>query len=643
MSTSSLQTRFIVPVSGFIALVVLGGALAFSSVEQQRIEVGLKHDTESHLQEVRQILDVTDTLVMSQTQSAMRLLKERGAALGPAVLGAPVQVKDKTVPNLLLGGKPQANNFELVDGVVGIAGGTATLFVKHGEDFVHISTNVKKDNERATGTVLDPKGAAIAAIREGKAFYGVVDILGNPFLTGYEPIRDAQQQVIGIWYVGYKLDMAILKKAVESARLLDQGFIAITDQADKVRFRSGHVDDATVNRVLHADPAWYREQVDYPAWHFKVLVAYPHAEAAAMARSSMMGILGTGLAACVILIGMMFLMLRKMVLTPLGGEPTLATEAAMRIAAGDLSTPIPVRAGDQTSLMAGMSRMREGLVGIVRNIHEGANALNAASENLVSMAGKVSGGVSRQNDATSAIAATLEEITVSIRHVSDSAQAVNDMASDAGKLSAEGSSTVADAVSEMQRSADSVNQSAAMVERLGEGSRQITAIVNVIKGIADQTNLLALNAAIEAARAGEAGRGFAVVADEVRKLAERTGASTHEITNMITDIQRTTAEAISGIEEGATRVNGSVGKANAAGSSMQQINQATAGVVDAVNEISLALREQSSASEVIARNVEQVAGMNEENTSAVQGVVADANHLQDLAARLKSSVASFRV
>ncbi len=643
MFKNNLQARFIVPVSAFVILVVLGGALIFSSLESKRIEGEMVLDADDRSQAALQILTVTDALITEQTKSAMRLLMERGQALGAATLGPALQVKDKTVPNLLLGGRPQANNFDLVDGVVKVAGGTATLFVKQGEDFVRVSTNVKRDNERATGTVLDPKGKAIAAIRQGKAFYGVVDILGNPFFTGYEPVRDPQGNVIGIWYVGYKIDMAALKQAIEKSRLLDNGFMAILDAHNKVRFRSSHVADEQIGKLLENDTGWFIKRDEFQAWGFKVMAAYPKQEVEAIAHKRMVTIISVGVLACVVLIGMMFLMLRQMVLKPLGGEPTAAAEAAARIAAGDLLTEIPVNAGDTRSLMAAMTTMRDGLQGIVRNIHQGADALNAASDNLVRMADRVSGGVSQQNDATSAIAATLEEITVSIRHVSDSASSVNEMATDAGNLSAQGNTTVSEAVADMQRSAESVNQSAAMVEKLGEGSRQITTIVNVIKDIADQTNLLALNAAIEAARAGEAGRGFAVVADEVRKLAERTATSTHEITTMIDGILTTTNNAIGGIEDGAKRVNDSVGKASEAGDSMARINEATNAVVDAVNEISLALREQSSASEVIAKNVEQVAVMNEENTAAVKNVVADAQRLQGLATQLKASVASFRV
>ena len=643
MFKNSIQTRFIVPVSAFVILVVLGGALAFSNIENRRITTGVNTETQQKVQEIIQILSVSDTLLMEQTHGAMRLLIERGNAQGAATLGAAVQVKDKSVPDLLLGGKAQANHFDLVDGVVKVVGGTATLFVKQGEDFVRVSTNVKRDNERAIGTVLDPKGKAIAAIRQGKAFYGQVDILGNPFLTGYEPIRNAQGEVIGIWYVGYKVDMAVLKTLVDKSRLLQNGFLAVLDDKGKLRFRSGHVNDEQVAKLISDNTDWEVVRQEFATWGFSVLGAYPRAEAEQISRERMLTIIVVGVVACFVLIVLLTVMLRKMVLGPLGGEPTAAAEAASRIAAGDLTVPIVLTPGDQNSMMAAISKMQQGLRQIVSSIHEGAAALNTASDNLVTVSDRVSAGVSQQNDATSSIAATLEQVTVSIRHVSDSAGTAHAMAVSAGGMACEGNAIVGKAVEEMQLSADAVNQSALMIDKLGEGSKQITDIVNVIKEIADQTNLLALNAAIEAARAGETGRGFAVVADEVRKLAERTATSTREISLMIGDIQNSTSQAISGIEDGASRVNGSVGKAVEAGQSMDQINAATLQVVAAVDDISMALREQSAASDVIARNLEQVANMNEENTAAVREVVADAQRLQKLAANLKLAVGGFRV
>jgi hypothetical protein len=137
-------------------------------------------------------------------QAAMQLLKSKAAALGTPIIKGEEAVAGKVVPVLYFGDTKMNNTFALVDEVQKEKGGTATLFVKSGDDFVRVTTNVKKDDgSRAIGTVLDPKGKAFAAITKGESYFGEADILGKPYVTGYEPIRDARNTVIGVYYVGY--------------------------------------------------------------------------------------------------------------------------------------------------------------------------------------------------------------------------------------------------------------------------------------------------------------------------------------------------------------------------------------------------------------------------------------------------------
>ena len=139
-----------------------------------------------------------------KVKTAMELLRSMTDKLGPPKIEGMDTVAGKQLPAIYFGSTKMNNNFSLVDDVVKQAGGTATIFVKNGDEFVRVATNVKKeDGSRAIGTILDPKGKAIASIQKSEAFYGDVDILGKPYVTGYEPIRDSSQDVIGIYYVGY--------------------------------------------------------------------------------------------------------------------------------------------------------------------------------------------------------------------------------------------------------------------------------------------------------------------------------------------------------------------------------------------------------------------------------------------------------
>jgi methyl-accepting chemotaxis protein len=240
------------------------------------------------------------------------------------------------------------------------------------------------------------------------------------------------------------------------------------------------------------------------------------------------------------------------------------------------------------------------------------------------------------------MAAAVEQMTVGVDHIAKNAQDAQHYSGESDLVATQGGRIVEGVVKEISDIAETVNQSAAAVESLGQQSDQISAIVGTIKDIADQTNLLALNAAIEAARAGEAGRGFAVVADEVRKLAERTAKSTQEIAAMIGGIQSGTATAVSSMKRGVERVANGVEQAQLAGNTISQVQMQSRQVASAVSEITVALREQAAASTEIAQNVERIAQMAEENNAAAGNNAVTADNLSKLAENLSSEVARFR-
>jgi methyl-accepting chemotaxis protein len=321
-----------------------------------------------------------------------------------------------------------------------------------------------------------------------------------------------------------------------------------------------------------------------------------------------------------------------------------AVNLAEAVAAGNLAGVIEVTGDDEiATLLRALDAMRAKLRQVAQNLHEGAHNLSSAADKLSSNAQQVARSSEEQSAAAAAMSAAIEQMSVSIGHVSDNARDADQATRQTSELSTAGAKVIENAVSEIGKATEAVNNSSNLIQSLERQSREISSIANVIKEIADQTNLLALNAAIEAARAGEQGRGFAVVADEVRKLAERTSQSTHEITKMISGIQEGTRTAVAGMEAGVALVTSGAAMASEAGVSIVSIRNGAVRVVTAVNEISSSLHEQTSASEDIAKHVEQIAQMVDQNNAAVRETAAAATALQTLASTLKHEAAWFRV
>lgn len=269
--------------------------------------------------------------------------------------------------------------------------------------------------------------------------------------------------------------------------------------------------------------------------------------------------------------------------------------------------------------------------------------LDAAASELSTIAQEVAAGSEMTSESSSAMAAAVEEMTVSITHISQNAQETTKITQRTGELSQQGGEVIRQAVSEMHAMADAVRESSRGITELGKQSERISSIVQVIKDVADQTNLLALNAAIEAARAGEQGRGFAVVADEVRKLAERTTNATSEIGAMIAAIQGSSSLAVKAMGHAAERVDSGVTLADQAGEAITDIQEGSKQVRLQVGDTTSVLAEQGVTSQSIAQQVERVAQAAEENSAAARSSSVAAKGIEQLARAVRNAVEKFKV
>jgi methyl-accepting chemotaxis protein len=321
-----------------------------------------------------------------------------------------------------------------------------------------------------------------------------------------------------------------------------------------------------------------------------------------------------------------------------------AVLAADQIAEGDLTKQIIISGKDEPArLLGALVTMQTNLRGTIQQISGSATQLASAAEQLTAVTDESSRGLQRQNDEIQQAATAVNEMTAAVEEVARNAVSTSESSQNSAHTSLRGRSKVAETVAAIQAMTNDVQTTTILIEGLAEQGREIGTVLDVIRSIAEQTNLLALNAAIEAARAGEAGRGFAVVADEVRALAHRTAQSTQEIEQMVVGIQGGTGQAVQSMTASTSRTRSTLELAQAAGAALEEITESISHINERNLVIASASEEQAQVSREVDRNLVNIRDLAAQSAAGASQTNAASQELSRLAVELNSMVAKFSI
>jgi methyl-accepting chemotaxis protein len=313
-----------------------------------------------------------------------------------------------------------------------------------------------------------------------------------------------------------------------------------------------------------------------------------------------------------------------------------------QVARGDLSLRGKVTNDALGNVADSVNYMLDNFTKVLERVRKAAMEVTACSNNILVAADQMQAGATQQDQEITNTSSAVEELTVSMKQVSNNAEASAEAARRALDAAEQGNRAVRDTLEGMQRIRSSVQATAKKIKSLGDRSLEISEIINVINDITEQTNLLALNAAIEAARAGDAGRGFAVVADEVRKLAEHSRSATKDIAALIKAIQAETNEAVVVMEEGTKEVESGATLADQAGRALDAISNVVRQSAELVQEISLASKQQVRGTEGVAHAMQIISNITRQTSQGTRGTVATVSQLVKLSDQLNDGLAQFR-